>query len=269
LRIALARLAGLLLILTALTGIILMAGGLYWTLVMLPDTYEDLHNNVRVLNEALATTSEGLVLAEQSLEMSISSTVTLEDTIIATGRSIRDTTPMLETMVLLSRDDLPNAVSSAQLSIDAAQDSAEIIDNVLSFITGLPFVPRDLYNPPVPLHVALGQVSESLENIPESLETIEASLTTTGLNLIEIEDDIYLIAADVNEINTSMVEARGIIYNYQVLIGDLQTRTDDLEAGLPESFDILTLFLTVVFVWAGLSQIGLLFLGFSILAPPR
>jgi methyl-accepting chemotaxis protein len=268
LRIAFARLAGLLLILTALTGVIIMAGGLYWTLYMLPDTYENIQNNILILNDALNTTSEGLILAENSIETSISSTTTLEATITATGRSIRGTTPMLETMVLLARDDLPNAVSSAQLSIDAAQDSAEIIDNVLSFLASLPLVPRDLYNPPVPLHVALGQVSESLENIPESLETIEVSLTNTGLNLIEIEDDIYLIAADVNEINASMVEARGVISEYQVLIIDLQTRTDNLERSLPDMFNQLTLLLTVIFVWAGLSQIGLLFLGFSILAPP-
>jgi methyl-accepting chemotaxis protein len=268
LRIALARLAGLLLILTALTGVILMAGGLYWTLVLLPDAYEDVHNNVRLMNDALNTTSEGLILAEHSLEASIASITTLESTIIATGRSIKDTTPMLETMVLLARDDLPNTVSSAQLSIDAAQDSAEIIDSVLSFLAGLPLVPRDLYNPPVPLHVALGQVSESMENIPASLETIEDSLTITGLNLITIEADIYLIAEDINEISVSIGEARGVINEYQVLVHDLQTRTDNLERSLPEWYNTLTLLLTVVFVWAGLTQIGFFLLGISILAPP-
>jgi hypothetical protein len=268
LRIAFARIAGVLLIATALTGILIMALGLYWTLYLLPDTYEDIQGNVRLMNDALLTTSQGLVLAEQSLETSIASLTTLEDTVYATGRSINDTTPMLETMVLLARDDLPATVESAQLSIVAAQESAEIIDGVLSFIAGLPLVPRTLYNPPVPLHVALGQVTESMQNIPDSLQTIEASLTTTGLNLITIETDIYLIAADINEINASMVEARGVVENYQVLVEDLQIRTADMERTLPERFEMFTLLLTVMFIWAGVSQIGFLLLGLSILAPP-
>lgn len=267
-RIAFARIAGILLILTGITGIIIMAAGLYWTLFVLPETYQDIQRNVRLLNDTLDTTSEGLILAEDSLETSIASITTLETTVTATGRSIRDTTPMLETMVLLARDDLPATVASAQLSIEAAQDSAEIIDGVLSFLSGLPLVPRNLYNPPVPLHIALGQVSESMENIPESLETIEASLTTTGLNLVTIESDIYLIAADINEINASMVEARAVIYEYQILIDDLQIRTSNLENNLPDTFNMLTLLLTVIFIWAGISQIGFLLLGISILAPP-
>jgi hypothetical protein len=269
LRIAFARIAGVLLILTALTGILIMAAGLYWTLYQLPETYENVESNVILLNDALTTTSQGLILAEQSLETSIASLTTLESTVNATGSSIKDTLPMMETMVILARDDLPATVESAQLSIDAAQDSAEIIDGVLSFLAGLPLVPRNLYNPPVPLHVALGQVSESMQNIPGSLETIEASLTNTGFNLLTIEEDIYLIAADINEINASMVEARAVIENYKLLVEDLQLRTAELETNLPQTYDSFTLLLTVLFVWAGISQIGFLLLGITILTSPR
>jgi hypothetical protein len=60
--------------------------------------------------------------------------------------------------------------------------------------------------------------------MPQALTTIEESLTTTSANMITIRGEISLIAEDLSEINLSLVEARGVIGDYQVLVSDLQTR---------------------------------------------
>jgi uncharacterized phage infection (PIP) family protein YhgE len=265
LRIPFTRMAGVILVITAIAGLVISIWGLFWTWMTLPDISQNLQGNVRLLSEALGTTSEGLVLAEHSLQTSISSITTLEAAVEATGKSINDTTPMIETMVILAREDLPATVNSAQLSVVAAQDSAEIIDGVLSFLSGLPLVPRNLYNPPVPLHIALGQVSESMENIPAALITIEDSLNATSANLVTIEADIYLIAQDISEINASMAEGHLVLTQYQELISDLQIRTAAFENGLPDQLRMLSIILTVVLVWVVFSQVAFLFQGLSLL----
>jgi hypothetical protein len=263
------RFTGVILIITAIAGIIfsmLVLAGLW---IYRPTAAETVRGNVLLVRDTLQTTSSGLVIMEQSLESAISSFTTLETTVIATANSIEDSTPMLNTLVLLTAEDLPATISSAQLSLEAAQDSAEIIDGLLTFLANLPLVPRNLYNPPVPLHTALGQVSDSLENMPQALTTIEESLTTTSANMITIRGEISLIADDLSEINLSLVEARGVIGDYQVLVTDLQTRADRLEQDMEAGLNILILVLSFILVWIAISQLGLLVQGIDLLSPNR
>jgi tetratricopeptide (TPR) repeat protein len=222
--------------------------------------------NVHLLRDTLDTTQDGLVLAANSLESSIVSITTLETTVEATARSIDDTAPMIETFVILTREDLPNAVNSAQLSLVAAQDSAEIIDSVLSALAAIPFMPNDLYNPPVPLHVALGQVYESMENLPDALSTMEESLNLTSQNLEVIQADINLMAEDIHEINISMGEAQTVMSDYQKLVSDYQSRLERVDQNIDRWINMAYIILTFLFVLLGVTQIGLLTQGLALLA---
>jgi hypothetical protein len=268
-RNAISRIIGVIFIFTAIIGILFSITALVWMWMLHPTITENMQGNVRLINNALTSTAEGLDIADHSLETSISSLTTLELTVEATARSIQDTTPMVDTLVILSGEDLPATVTSAQLSLTAAQDSAEIIDSVLRFVSNLPLVPRTLYNPPVPLHIALAQVSESLENIPQALNTMETSLEATSANLVAIETDITLIAADLSEINLSMVEARGVVNDYQILISDLQFRVEQVETDLPGWLNSVALILSFLLVWAGVSQFGLFMQGIDLIRGRR
>ncbi len=261
-----ARIIGVIFIFTAIIGILFSIVALIAIWTYRPEVSFTAKENVRLLGENLETTQDGLVLAASSLESSILSITTLEATVEATARSIDDTAPLIDTFVVLTREDLPNAVNSAQLSLVAAQDSAEIIDGVLSALASIPFVPRDLYNPPVPLHVALGQVYESIENLPEALQTMEESLTLTSQNLEVIQADINLMAEDIHEINLSMVEAQTVMNDYQSLVSDYQLRLGRIDQNIDQWIDMAYIILTFLFVLLGVTQLGLLTQGITLLA---
>ena len=260
-RYAFDRLIGVILIVTAIFGILFSLIALIGVWIARPQVISIFQGNMHTIQSTLDTTATGLDIAGASLSASIASITTLEATVQATGKSINDTTPMLETLVILTQEDLPNTVSSTQLSLVAAQDSAQIIDGMLSFLNSLPLVPPNLYNPPVPLHIALRQVSDSMENLPTALVTIESSLTATSSNLETIETDIHSIAGDIHEINLSMVEAQSVIQQYHELVADLQQRAERTESRIPGWINSLALILTFIFVWMGVSQIGLILQG--------
>lgn len=259
------RIIGVILSFTAIIGILFSIIALIALWTYRPDVSSLAKENVSLLRGTFDTTQAGLILASDSLESSILSITTLEATVEATARSIDDTAPLIDTFVGLTRDDLPSAVNSAQLSLVAAQDSAEIIDGVLSALAAIPFVPRDLYNPPVPLHVALGQVYESMENLPDALKTMEESLTLTSNNLEVIQTDINLMAEDIHEINLSMIEARTVMSDYQGLVSDYQLRLDRVDQNLDRWINMAYIILTFLFVLLGVTQLGLLTQGIALL----
>jgi methyl-accepting chemotaxis protein len=260
------KIIGLILSLTAIIGIIFSIAAVIglWTYRPAVDAFAT--ENMSVLRQTLDTTQAGLFLAESSLQSSITSITTLETTIAATAKSINDTTPMIDTFAVLAGEDLPTTVSSAQLSLLAAQDSAEIIDGLLSALSSIPFVPRDLYNPPVPLHVALGQVYESVENLPLALQTMEASLVSTGQNMEVIQDDINRMATDIHEISLSMVEAQTVLSDYQDLVSDLQIRMDSVDENMNGWIQAGYLLLTFLLALLAVTQLGLLAQGISYLS---
>jgi hypothetical protein len=261
-----ARIIGVILSFTAIIGILFSIVALIALWTYRPNVSTFAKENILLFGETLDTTQAGLVLAASSLESSILSITTLEATVEATARSIDDTAPLIQTFVVLTREDLPNTLNSAQLSLVAAQDSAEIIDGLLSAVASIPFVPQDLYNPPVPLHVALGQVSESLENLPEALKTMENSLNLTSQNLEVIQADITMMAEDIHEINLSMVEAQTVMNDYQALVSDYQLRVDRMEQNIDQWIDMAYIILTFLLVLLGVTQLGLFTQGLALLA---
>jgi prophage DNA circulation protein len=258
------RILGIVLCITAVFGILISLTGLAAVWWYKPEVTTSLLSDVNILSNALDTTSRGLNVASQSISTSLDSVSALEKTVGATARTLDATTPTINTMVTLARVDLPTTISTVQTSLIAAQQSAKIIDDILTALTAIPFISGETYNPPVPLNVALQQISESLDSLPASLDTIQKSLSTTRDNLATIQADIQLIAADIAGIHTSLEAAQKVIEDYQTLVSDLQVRTNRVQAGLPGWIDILAMVTSFLLVWMGISQIGLFLQGWSL-----
>lgn len=259
------RTIGTLLVAAAIGGLIFSIAGLFSTWLLKESINESLLTNLTLVDGMLQTTSAGLVIADQSLQTSIASMGALRDTIEATAQTLEATTPLVDALTTLTQDDLPNSVEAAQTSLVSAQESAQVIDSVLTALASIPFVPRDIYDPPVPLHVALEQVSESMDQLPASLQTIEESLVTASDNLEIIQADIDLMAEDIDEIQNSLEEAQGVITEYEALVEDMQLRVNLLETRIPQTVDLLAIMLTFIFVWVAISQFGMLLQGLDFL----
>jgi len=259
------RVFGIVLIITAIFGLVFSIVGLVAVWRFKPPVTASLLESIQIAKSSLNTTAEGLAVAEESLNASIGSVTALQDTVDATAATLKDTTPMIATLQDLSRNDLPETLDSAQTSLQAAQESAKIIDSVLSALTSIPFVSPNIYNPPVPLHEALSQVSDSLIDLPEALSTIEESLNDTSANLEEMQADIELIAADIRGIQDSMEDAKTVVQDYQDLVDDLTVRAGRMEERIPRWVNTTAIMATFVLVWAAIAQIGLFYQGIWLL----
>jgi len=227
-----------------------------------------LQSGLEVISTTLQTTADVLNIADQSLETVYSSTVALENAVTTLAKAIDETTPLVNALTLLMRDDLPGAISSARLSLNAAQEGAKIIDAVLRVLTT--FNPQ-AYNPDVPLHTALGQVSDSLKGLPQSLSAMESSLSATQSNLSTMKDQINQIARNLHAINANLSHTQQVISHYQDTIATLQTRLAYIQVRLPFWVNLTAWGITFVLVWLGVAQIGLLLQGweFSGIYPGR
>jgi hypothetical protein len=259
------KLTGSLLMVAAVGGMLLCLAGLVALWLYRPAITASLSANVTLTRSTLETTAAGLTIADQSLQSSIDSIGALQATVQTTADTIQASTPLVNTMATLTSKDLPNTYVSTQAALLAAQESAKIIDQVLQTLNSLPFVSPNLYNPPVPLNIALAQISISMQNIPGSLATMQASLNTASQNMAAIQASTTQMAADIDSIQTSLEDAKIVVEQYQAVVNDLLARAQRLEQRLPTWINAGYVLVTIILLWAGIAQIGLFLQGWSLL----
>jgi methyl-accepting chemotaxis protein len=252
------RIIGIILVILAVVSLIITVYGIVQIWQWREPVIDNITDSLDLAGSTLQATADGLVVVGQSLDSVINSISGLESTVSTLAKSIEDSAPLVSSLSTLTGDVLPQAVSSAQTSLESAQDGARIIDTVLRALT---ILNRSSYEPQIPLHEALGEVSEGLNDIPESLTTMEDSLNTTYDNLEVMQAEISLIAEDIGAINEGLEEGKKVIEQYQELIADMQTRIDRFQSRLPSLINTLAWVLTFILVWLGITQIGLLVQG--------
>jgi len=259
------RMIGFLLIVAALGGLIFSIYGLMSVWRLKPVAMENTSSSLDLLQASLDTTDQGLSVADQSLRSTIASISALESTVTTASKTFEDTTPVIITLTDLTSNELPQTVESTQTSLVAAQESAKIIDSVLRALVSIPFVNKDIYNPPVPLDVALGNVSKSLDRLPASLKSIGSSLESTSGNLEIMLADMDQMAVDIRGISTSLDDAQGVIQQYQQLVNDLESRLENTRPKVPGWINNLAWVITLAFLWLGIAQFGLLLQGLQLM----
>lgn len=260
------RILGIILIISAVGGLLFGLVGMISLWFVKGELTQNLLGTMEVLETTLAATSEGLEIANQSLATSIGSVGALREAVETTAAAIDATTPMMETMITLAGEDLPETVETTQTSLRSAQESARVIDNFLNSISRVPIISGWVdYNPERPLNEALNEVSISMGELPQSLATIEQSLSESSDNLQVIQADISLMVNDLSEIETSLTDGQLVVSEYQAVTADLQSRLDRMQAQIPIWMDTGAWVLTFVLLWSTAGQLGILALGFDML----
>ncbi len=267
-RTLLRRSIGFLLVIAALGGIIFSVYGLVTIWRLRPVALQNANSGLELIQASLDTTDQGLMVADLSLDSTIASISALEAAVETSSKTFAQILPIMDTLTDLTSDELPQTVISAQTSLIAAQESARIIDSVLRALVAIPFVSRDIYNPPVPLNVALGDVSKSLDALPASLRSIGKDMDTSSDNMAIIRADMDQIAVTISSINLSLEAAQGVINQYQLLVNDLQKRVENASPKVPGWINNLAWFTTLAFLWLGMAQFGLLLQGLQLMGFP-
>jgi peptidoglycan hydrolase CwlO-like protein len=259
------KIIGILLVIAAVSGLIICIAGIIGAWQVRGIVSTNLGQTFDLLDNTLGATGNALEVADQSLQTAQQSVDTLATTIQITGKSISDTVPLIDSLTQLTTQDLPDTVSATQTALEGAKTSAQMIDTTLTLLTAIPFLPLEPYTPEVSLSQALGDVSTSLDPLTESFTSMESSLTMTRDNMVSIGSQIDTIANNVSQINTSLGTAGDVIGQYKDVVDLLQKQVAAAKASLPRVMNMMAWLFTVVLVWLGLTQVGLLMQGFEML----
>jgi chromosome segregation ATPase len=256
------RLAGFLLLIAAMGGLVFSAAGIYGAWTYKQQVSDNLVQSLDLLTASLQTTAQGLVIIEQSFGAVMGSVISVQDTLMTTVDTIETTKPMMSSLTDLLDEDLPGTITAVQTSLDTAYESAKIIDAVLRALT---IFNRESYNPSVPLHEALQQISTSMDALPASFAEMEDSLRNTSSQTEIIQADLITVAASISEIEKALDAYETVIQDYQDSVREIKKQINTLKRRIPKAVNLGVWALTAFLAWMAIAQIGLLTQGWELL----
>jgi hypothetical protein len=151
----------------------------------------------------------------------------------------------------------------------ASQASARVIDQVLYGLNSVSALTGIEYDPETPLAESIGDVSESLDSLPKSFDAIEDDMATAQANLVAVEEGATSLATNLADIGTSLLQAQDVIDKYRTVVGRLATSIDNLDQKLAATMQGIVWGISFLLLWLIISQIGLVFQGWEMVAWER
>jgi len=256
---------------SAITLMVLAAISVLISLVILVQVWrlkspatESITSALELVGDTLETTYQGLEIAQSSLNSAATSAEGLVSTVEGLSKTLNDTAPMIVSIEDLFRDELPSTIRATQDSLTTAQASAKIIDNVLKVVSAIPFVTLQ-YDPEVPLHTALGEISDNIDDLPSKFSDLEGGLKKTRQNLIATRADLNQIAADAGDISGDLQAAEDVVRDYRSTIREVQSGLRTIINETPTWLNYLAWFITFIIIWLIITQLGLFIQGWDML----
>lgn len=252
----------LLIILAAASLLITLVGGIQ-LLMQRGRWAEQAVMAVRLTQQTLTTTNEGLDQAEQALKLVTFNLGGLQGTVSGIADTVDGLRPAVTGISDMTQGGIANSIKAAQTALVAAQAAATKIDDFFAAAAGVPLL-GDLVarnRPEVPLGTALGRVGQSLNAIPTDLGVVGESMAATSGHLGQVSGDIRNLGAGLKDISVGLTGAQKVIDEYRAQIVAYQTLLKAAEAQLPAWMWALTLAGLFALFWLGMVQIFTLLKG--------
>jgi chromosome segregation ATPase len=223
---------------------------------------EKLQSALNQTSSVLKTTNQGLDVIDQAINNIYSSTLYLDETTNALAQTIRSTNLFIDSAGTFLGEDLINTITNTQRTLNSAKSSALVIDNIMSTLSRVPLIGIN-YNPSLPLNIALGQVSDSLDPFQGSLKSFQVNLKSTQKNMQLFNDQLAILGQNIKAINKNLASSRAVIDKYRTQITAYQSSVDKAKNSLQTWVNTLCWILTIIILWLVLIQIGILLQGIN------
>lgn len=259
------RFLGLAVMIMALIGLL----GSVLALVSVPRVSTQLVTNTQDgIDETVAlleTTSQMLGLIDDVLGEAADTLDETETTLNDVGQSIDNSEALFTSVDNMLTEELPTILESTRTSLESAQDSAAVIEEVLAGFNVISGLTGVSYEPEEPLADSLGTVAESLIPLPETLSQTATDLDASYQDLDAVATDLTSVATNLADARASLEEAQTLLSDYQATVEQSTTRLSSLSERLPGEVQRTQWIAIFLLVWFGLSQVGLLAQGWEML----
>lgn len=212
---------------------------------------------VEVTSGALQVSSQTIVLLENSLIQAEGSLNEITHTSEGFSSVVDNTSSVLEEVSQILGDEFIKILRGTSAGMEGLEKTSRLIDGTLVFISSIPFLGGDRYEPEVPLAESVAGIRRDLEAMPLALEGISDQINETAIGLQPLPTAMENLNVHLEGIQKNLVETRRQLEEYQSLIETYQNQLENLKNNLPAVITSIYITLSLLLLWIALAQTGL------------
>ncbi len=255
------RALGLFLMALGVLGIALCALGVVYVWRAAADITVVADESLLLVADSVHEIDRSLGVASTTLDKASVAVDGLYTTTLDVSNTLSSTRVTMDEMAGLVEDDLPESIEASLVALDALEETAAVIDQLL---VGLQLFGVGSYEPEVPLDEAVAAAGAGLEPVPQSLRAMGAGLRQTSTGLREVQVGILVMGDHMMGIREDAIEADSALADHRSTLEELQTRLRSARQSTGRPIQIAAWGVTLLMVWIGLSQLAIVRWGLSI-----
>jgi methyl-accepting chemotaxis protein len=274
------RILGIVMLLIGILGVGLSVWGTVTGRRIVDDVGASLETTFDLTVQSLDTVEDSLVLSKTTLNQLHNSLDTVETTLDVLSQTVGDSRPLLIEVAQVTSHDVPDSIEAVQAAIPNMAEVAGTIDATLGALSALQVERRVLgvpirfdlginYDPEFPFDESINELGRSLDGLPERMRALEIHLTVTNNNLGQISGNLANMSRDLNQINDSVAATEPLMDEYIRLVIETNDMIRQSKRNIQNQTRSFKNIVTILFVWAGLSQVAPLYLGWELLRGGR
>jgi hypothetical protein len=219
-----------------------------------------LATSVKLADDTLATSDQALTVVDSQVQTVGTLATSAGGAAQSSTRTIQATHQALQQASHLLRTDLPTTLTTVHTAVASAQSTAGLVDDILgalSFIPGL----RATYNPQVPLHVALGNVAQSLDTLPGLTAQLADDVDSVDANLPAAQTEVAGVATTLQQNPVDTTQMHNVVAQYRDEVSRLQDEIQGLQVAVSLGMTWIAIAVTFLACWLAIIQAAVLFAG--------
>jgi hypothetical protein len=257
---------GAALTIVSILGLLLSVVGLALVPRLISQLEGSLSATIELSLSALETSGETLTIAEGILGETADAIASAQGATGDVQQTIDSSRAALNSLHSLLQTDLPQVVGKTQQSLESAQEGAQLIENLLFGLNSISALTGTSYEPETSLSESIGDIQGGLDNLPGTYQQMALDIDATRRDLSALKDELDTLHTSLQGIEVSLREAQSVIGEYGLLIDDLIDSLGQLQERVPLGIQRARWLSIFIFVWLALTQIGLAFQGWEMLA---
>ncbi|MGD2143601.1 MAG: hypothetical protein PVF54_03885 [Anaerolineae bacterium] len=255
------RVLGALLAIIGALGIALSALGVIYVWRAADGVKAAADDSLVLVSDTLTDVDRSLDVASSTLDGAALAIDGLYSTTLDVSRTLSSTRVTVDEMAALAEDDLPQSIESSLVALEALEETAAVVDQLLR---GLQRFGVGDYHPEIPLDQAVSEATAGLEPVPSGLRAMGAALYETSASLEGVQGGIVLMGDHIMGIRQNVVNGGAALSSHRANLRRLQTRVQIVRRNVDRPVRTAAWGSTLLLVWIGLSQLAIVRWGFSL-----
>ncbi len=241
----------------ALTGILLNLTGIVLSFPLRASMERLVGSSLKSAASVMSAALQAADAADKTIGHVDGSIQLLADSTRRAAASLDSASGMAGTLSGLIGEGLARTITQTKESLKKAETTAQIIDNTLAFITGMPLIGHP-YPPDQGFSKSIAEINSSLDPLNDSVTRLQSDLKNSAENLGGIHSGLTGIADHLTRINQSLNEIQQSVQEYHQSLEESIQKVEYAQKHYKTWLILLNILAVIFFLLMAASQVGLL-----------